>query len=47
MNIKGKRISKLLAVLSLTVATASANQVCYWWFNQPEMPESGKSLRKF
>lgn len=44
---KSKRISKLLAVLSLSVATASANQVCYWWFNQPSMPESGKALRKF
>ncbi|ROR21354.1 cyclic lactone autoinducer peptide [Mobilisporobacter senegalensis] len=44
---KRRKLGNLLAVLSLVVATVSANQVCYWWFNQPKFPEKAKRLRKF
>lgn len=44
---KRKKLANVLAVLSLVVATVSANNICFWWFNQPKFPEKAKKLRKF
>ncbi len=35
-----------LAALALLIGVSSAESACYWWFNQPEMPEGMAKFRK-
>ena len=41
------RIGKFIAVVSMAVLTIGVNQVCYWLFDQEEIPESARRLRRF
>lgn len=42
-----KAVGKVVANASMTVATSSANSVCFCWLHQPVLPEAVKNLRKF
>lgn len=35
-----------IAALALMIGISSAESTCYWWFNQPEMPEAIEKFRK-
>lgn len=49
MKIKNlsKKISSLVAFLSLLAITLNVNLTCDYWAYQPKLPENAKKLRKF
>ena len=42
-----RKHGNVIAALGLLVTTTNVNSACFWIYNQPELPKSAKSLRKF
>lgn len=42
-----RKHGNVIAALGLLVTTTNVNSTCFWINNQPELPKSAKSLRKF
>lgn len=40
------KFGSVIASLALFIGVSSASTACYFWFNQPEMPESIEKFRK-
>ncbi len=41
------KFSGVVAAMALMVTAMNVNSACIYLFNQPEIPEGAKSLRKF
>lgn len=41
-----QRLGTMVAALALFVGVSSSNSACYFWFNQPKMPERIEKFRK-
>lgn len=42
-----KTVEKVVANMAYKTSKRSANSLCSYFFNQPELPEKVKKLRKF
>lgn len=40
-------VDKFIATVAYEASRKSANQACWYFFNQPKLPETVKKLRKF
>lgn len=41
------KVGKVIAGMAYKTSKRSANSLCSYFFNQPELPEKVKKLRKF
>ncbi|KMV77281.1 cyclic lactone autoinducer peptide [Faecalibacillus faecis] len=42
-----KRLLKLLAGSAFLMTLCNVNMTCFYWINQPIVPEKAKKLRRF
>lgn len=47
MNKFLKRYGHIVSAFALVITTISANNMCFYIFHQPKLPETAKKLRKF
>jgi cyclic lactone autoinducer peptide len=47
MNKLITKFSGLIATMALMVTVMNVNSACFLLYNQPEIPEDAKSLRRF
>ena len=46
-NFKLSGMLKVMNCLALALVVMGAQQACYWFYHQPEMPEEAEAFRKY
>lgn len=47
MNKFIKKYGNIVSAFALVITTISANNMCFYIFHQPKLPDTAKKLRKF